>query len=215
MSGRYEKLFAWDDPVANPNGVTAQAIQLHKEGLSCSLIGERLGTSRNSVIGKLNRLGFTRPHAATGEKRKPTKARLTGWQQRAKAAQKAKPKPAPKPTDGIWAQPGEIEPAPRDGEAIEVPLAQRKQVADLEPGDCRFPYGDLAADRASFYLCGGKVVPGLSYCEAHARCCYQPPNPKRRPVDLHRTGFSLPPQRPRIEHEEAADGPSPLNFEDA
>jgi hypothetical protein len=25
----------------------------------------------------------------------------------------------------------------------------------------------------------------------------------------------MPPQRPRIEHEEAADGPAPLSFEDA
>jgi hypothetical protein len=32
--------------------------KLHSEGLSCGIIAERLGVSRNSVIGKANRLGL-------------------------------------------------------------------------------------------------------------------------------------------------------------
>jgi GcrA cell cycle regulator len=200
MSGKYDTTFAWDDPEKNPDGVTAQAIRLHKEGLSASLIGERLGTSRNSVIGKLHRLGYSRPGIPTGEKRSHRKRgraiRKTGWQvNAAKSASLKKPKKA---TDGLWEVEGEPVPVVMHGEAIEVPVTRRKQLADLEPGECRFPYGDIETDRANFHFCADKVMPGLPYCEAHARCCYQNPNTPRRPVDKHRTGFSLPPQQPAL-----------------
>jgi GcrA cell cycle regulator len=221
MSGKYDQTFKWD-PASDPEGNTAKAIAMWKEGLSGEIIANRIGhPSRNGVIGKLFRLGYSgrKPSPAGVQRKAYNRKKPKGENVWKKAVAKkfaeanAKPKKA---TDGLW-EPGagDLAPAPRDGEAIEVPAAQRKQLADLEAGECRFPYGDIEVDRAGFYFCGGKTVPGLPYCEAHARCCYQPPNPNRRPVDRHRTGFSMPPQRPRIEHEEAADGPAPLSFEDA
>lgn len=209
--------YAWADP-ADPKGNTARAVEMWKEGHSCSQIARAIGCeSRSAVIGKLYRLGVAkRSESPTGEKRKTfhRKPKVNGWQaavaKKAKAQAKvAKPKKA---TDDLWGE-ADTTPVTRHGEAIEVPVARRKQLADLEPGQCRYPYGDIEKDRESFYFCGDKVHPGLSYCEAHARCCYRAPDTPRRAVDKHRTGFSLPPNQPRARREEGDGAPAPLDFE--
>lgn len=142
------------------------------------------GRSRNAIIGKLNRLGLSdtqrirnpdvRPGPAS---RPPTNA---DWFLRKRIAAKAKaavPKPA---SVVIWEAETEATPPKVRGDAIEVPVEQRKQILDLEPGDCRFPYNDPTKPE-EFYFCGGPKVPGLSYCLAHAQACYLPSAVKSKP----------------------------------
>lgn len=56
-----------------------------------------------------------------------------------------------------------------------IPLEQRKQLLDLEVGDCRFPYGDVGDD--DFFFCGGDTlkIPDCPYCPFHYRLTHSPP----------------------------------------
>ena len=43
---------------------------------------------------------------------------------------------------------------------------------------CRWPIGD--PQHEDFHFCNRNKVPGLPYCEFHARRAFQPPQPRRR-----------------------------------
>jgi hypothetical protein len=57
-----------------------------------------------------------------------------------------------------------------------------KTLIDLEPGDCRFPFGDrdfmFCAKPQHFHVLNGKLVQS-SYCEEHHLICTFVPMPKR------------------------------------
>ncbi len=63
-------------------------------------------------------------------------------------------------------------------EELVIPLAERKSIQTLTEQHCRWPIGD--PQQADFHFCGKGKVPGLPYCEFHARRAYQPPQPRRR-----------------------------------
>jgi len=65
-------------------------------------------------------------------------------------------------------------------EALEIPLAERKTVETLTPSSCRWPIGD--PQRSDFHFCGKGAVPGIPYCEHHARKAFQPPTVRRAPT---------------------------------
>jgi GcrA cell cycle regulator len=110
--------------------------------------------SRNAVIGKWFRMGLTRNGKSTASRRAPwpkrVVARETGMRRRK----------IPSPS---------IVAAPADAAAIarapHVPVAQRKQLLDLGPSDCRWPIGD--PKEADFFFCGRPQVNGSSYCRRH------------------------------------------------
>ena len=118
-----------------------------EEGLSASQIGARLGTSRNSVIGKVHRLNL-RLRPAEVRKRK-TEALFGNY-----ILNTIKP--------------------PRHFPEVFAPSGSRCAIEDLEAFDrrCRYPHGDAAP----YTFCGGVSVPGSSYCLSHLQACYtQPP----------------------------------------
>lgn len=57
-------------------------------------------------------------------------------------------------------------------EIFTVPESQRKTLMELEPGDCRYPFGDPGTPE--FYFCGGDSIVDSPYCAFHHRLCRQP-----------------------------------------
>lgn len=146
--------------------------KLWAEGLSCSVIADRMGDglSRNAVIGKVSRLRLpgrdVKVRQSIGGKK--------GAKVMRKRHQEAKRIASGKPPSAVAAL-FKAEPfVSRD--IPQVPESQRKVLDDLGERDCRFPYGD-----GPFTFCARPKVTGLAYCEDHARICFQPPKPATRP----------------------------------
>ena len=139
-----------------------QAIELFISGKSAGEIALVLGgVTRNAVIGKLHRLGYSR------------KAMGLGMPQRAKPRAKTKPveaKQAParrrkrKPIK-ITIPKAELKGrSMRDGGAIDL--------IELSAGTCRFP---ITAEGPHHRFCGASPIEGSVYCEQHHALCHEKP----------------------------------------
>jgi GcrA cell cycle regulator len=132
--------------------------QLWATEANAAVIARQLGAaSKNAVIGKAHRLLLSARQSSTRgrpvrtvERRQPKPAGLTQFNR-----YMASKGPDDRPMGGPRVQ------------VFQTPAADRKLLADLEPHHCRFPFGDSAP----YTFCGHGTVPGLSYCEAHARAC--------------------------------------------
>ena len=159
-----------------------QLKKLWAEGQSASQIAGRLGgVSRNAVIGKVHRLGLS--GRATTSRMKSHRARP-----RAVATNSAK-RPAVKSRFGTVGNPAlralyspDAEAYVPPAEELVIPQAERKTLQMLTDSSCRWPIGDPQTEE--FHFCNRNRVPGLSYCEHHARRAYQPPQPRRRDRDV-------------------------------
>jgi GcrA cell cycle regulator len=147
--------------------------KLWGDGLSASQIaGELGGISRNSVIGKVHRLGLSgrakSPSSSAPRQRKPRAhshmIRISRPGVRGNNALapmhsfEAEPEPEPEMIDNI------------------IPIAQRCTILELNDSKCHWPIGDPSA--ADFFFCGGKTMEGLPYY--HSRVAYQPATDRRR-----------------------------------
>lgn len=153
--------------------------KLWAEGLSASQIAARLkGTSRNAVISKVHRLGLSG---------RVTTLRMKSNRPRTVPQAAGKPKPIPRPaarpmpkSSFLFSLMGfEAEPF-KPQEELDIPLEKRRSLVDLQEKDCRWPIGDPM--KPDFHFCNRDKVPGLPYCEFHARRAFQPPQPRRRDV---------------------------------
>ena len=63
-----------------------------------------------------------------------------------------------------------------------IPLNERRYIQTLTESCCRWPSGD--PQQPDFHFCGKKKIPGLPYCEVHARRAVQPPQARRRERDF-------------------------------
>ena len=147
-----------------------QLKRLHAEGLSCSLIAAKLGCglSRNSIIGKLHRIGLRNINPVVTKER-PT---LRGHRRSLYPAADLFP---PGDTTVERALPS----SPLND--AQVPLNQRRTLVDLGQHDCRWSYDD--PDASDFFFCGAPTVDGLPYCRAHCERAYsRPPRPTRKTV---------------------------------
>jgi len=149
--------------------------KLWSDGLSASQIaGELGGISRNSVIGKVHRLGLSgrakSPSTSVPRQRKP---RTHGHMMRiSRPGIRGNNALAP-----VHAYDTEIEPEPELIENI-IPIGQRCSILDLTECKCRWPIGDPSSP--DFFFCGGKSMDGLPYCGYHSRVAYQPASDRRR-----------------------------------
>ncbi|MEM7776420.1 MAG: GcrA family cell cycle regulator [Pseudomonadota bacterium] len=162
--------------------------KLWTEGLSASQIAGRLGgVSRNAVIGKVHRLGLAgrvntprnkpmRPRARIGAIKRVAKPRIS---QSGNPALRALYQP-----DG-----DRYVPPP---EELDIPPSERVALVELTECGCRWPIGD--PQTAEFGFCNRKKVPGLPYCEVHARHAFQPPQSRSK--------------RDRIEQQPATEAPA-------
>jgi GcrA cell cycle regulator len=149
--------------------------KLWSDGLSASRIATELGgISRNSVIGKVHRLGLSgrakSPSTSVPRQRKP---RAHGQMMRiARHGIRGNTALAP-----LHAYEAELEPEPELIENI-IPMGQRCSILELTESKCHWPIGDPSA--SDFFFCGGKTMEGLPYCRYHCRIAYQPAADRRR-----------------------------------
>lgn len=149
--------------------------KLWQEGLSASQIAGRLGgVTRNAVIGKVHRLGLS--GRATTSRMKSSRPRA-----RAATARRAQQRPnfrqLGNPAFRNLYQ-TEVEASLPVVDELEIPVEERKSLQDLTENCCRWPIGDPQHD--DFHFCNKNKVPGLPYCEFHAKRAFQPPQAKRR-----------------------------------
>ncbi len=158
-----------------------QLKKLWSEGLSASQIAGRLGgVTRNAVIGKVHRLGLSG---------RATTSRMKSHRPRPRAAAAAAAKRMAKSRFATVGNPAlralyqpDAEPFQPAAEELVIPLAERKTIQTLTECHCRWPIGD--PQMADFHFCGKTKVPGLPYCEFHARRAFQPPQARRRERDV-------------------------------
>jgi len=134
-------------------------------GLSCSQIAREVGVTRNAVIGKMNRLGLSRP-----------KDVISRQLERRRAARPARPKTPRTWRPNIFAQhqmPIAAFPAPQP-HAEDIPIYNGRgcTLLELSQGKCRWPISNPGAE--DFCFCGNEPVKGLPYCLGHARIAYRP-----------------------------------------
>ncbi|MBA4173414.1 MAG: GcrA cell cycle regulator [Hyphomicrobium sp.] len=149
--------------------------KLWGEGLSASQIAGRLGSvTRNAVIGKVHRLGLSGRATTSRMKSHRPRARLANAK---RPAAKSRFAQLGNPALRALYQP-DSEPYVSPIEDMVIPLAERKTIQTLVECSCRWPIGD--PQLADFHFCGKDKVPGLPYCEFHARRAFQPPQARRR-----------------------------------
>jgi GcrA cell cycle regulator len=136
---------------------TERVVQLKRcigAGLSCSQIAAEIGVSRNAVIGKINRLGLSRPKVVVAREPAPKRS---AW----------RPRPLTQHQILMDLPPGPLSLE----EAAYIPSGPRCSLLELSPGKCRWPISDPGTE--SFCFCGNGQVEGLPYCAGHARMAYK------------------------------------------
>jgi GcrA cell cycle regulator len=152
--------FVWtDDRVA-------ELKRLFETGISCAQIGAAMGIkSRNSIIGKLHRLGLRREKTIGAKQSHGVEA---GVRTRASRSQNR-------------SAPVKAKLAPIDFDAIpDIPVdicPNRVTLLSCEPSHCRWPAAD---DGSADMVCGDPKVEGRSWCARHCRIAFRPAEPRRR-----------------------------------
>ena len=145
-------------------------------GLTCSQIANEIGVTRNAVIGKVNRLGLSKPKDVIGRQ----------LEQR-RAANLARPKTlwtrGPRRRHpNIFAQHQMLTAAfARTQAPVEdVPISNGRgcTLFELSQMKCRWPISNPGAE--NFCFCGNEPLKGLPYCPGHARIAYRSPGRQRR-----------------------------------
>lgn len=146
------------------------------DGLPASEIKTRLGggLTRSAVLGRARRLGLSRVKAIAA-----TKPRAGRTDNAGSSVQRVRGKAAQSAFSGIVQRvkqkrlredddEPEAPSLPKELPADAIPIAQRKQLVDLDNEHCRFPYNDpLAPD---FFFCGDPSADhagGRPYCRFH------------------------------------------------
>lgn len=166
--------------------------RMWKEGLTTGEIGKRLGVSKNSIVGKVHRLGLSgRPspikkktetassaHSSAQETSRPTSVQPKSFIAEKKPLHAEPVKPA-----AVKKEP--FKEAVREETPISAPIETRQEtgkggkvlLTNLDNHTCRWPVGDPKDE--NFHFCGKKVRLGQTYCEEHAALAYVKPNNKR------------------------------------
>jgi GcrA cell cycle regulator len=137
-------------------------------GLSCSQIAGEIGVTRNAVIGKMHRLGLTRPkELAAANVAQRRAARLA----RAKTPRNWRPKRSRVSISAQQEMLAEAFPASEPLEEIPIYNGCGCTLLELGQAQCRWPISSPGA--ADFCFCGNEPVKGLPYCPGHARMAYR------------------------------------------
>lgn len=161
------------------------------EGLSASQIANRIsGITRNAVIGKVHRLGLAgRPAASRPYPSRPGGRRSGG--ERAPFGGGESVAAANPVFRALCTLETPTEPKVACEENPDAPSSEAKSLQELRDCHCRWPVGD--PQKAGFHFCGKQKVPGLPYCETHARRAYQAPAVRRRDQEGGRVRLDLTP----------------------
>jgi GcrA cell cycle regulator len=150
---------------------SAERVELLKRyvraGFTCLQIAREIGVTRNAVIGKLNRLGLSRPSGS---------ARAAARPQETNGSRMRRPRPI-KQRGILRTVFAEAPPAAAEATEPAVPSADRCTLLELAYDKCRWPISE--PDAKDFSFCGNPAVAGLSYCAGHARIAYRTPARRR------------------------------------
>ena len=173
--------------------------QMWKDGLTTGEIGRRLGVSKNSIVGKVHRLGLSgRPSPI--KKKGATPAKPAAPKPTSKPESKAEAKTIDKQvanqaesTEKKLAQPEKVSPEKKPLESEKKDFTENfnfnfsykhegskegfTRLVDLDNHTCRWPIGDPKDE--NFHFCGKKVKIGQTYCEEHAALDYVKSNLKK------------------------------------
>ena len=155
--------------------------KLWAQGITTGEIGKKLGVSKNSIVGKVHRLGLSgRPS--------PIKKKDDGKENETKPTsapknktEKTTAKPAPKekttvpPVETPQSEERAPNPTSQVSQARPAPAPThfkegKASLTDLDNHTCRWPIGDPKDE--NFHFCGRKVKIGQTYCEEHASLAY-------------------------------------------
>lgn len=154
--------------------------RLAHEGRSASVIAQALGApSRNSVIGKANRIGIKLSGGGRAFAPGATPAEMYQTQSAAGPCPRPdarKQRSAPARSRDLRIKPGE-EAAWSLAEA-EVAEMRRVRFEEIRAFACRWPLGDPMSE--DFAYCGLEAAGGRPYCAGHSRLAYQPPKARMR-----------------------------------
>lgn len=148
--------------------IVALATTMWADKCSAEAIAVTLGTTRNAVIGKLNRLNLTRHR--TGPRPKKGEPRV---QEQAPPTALAAPPQGATVYDA--SSPPEAEPEPLAALFVAAERPRKAgglMLTDLRAGQCRWPLG-APMDRPGFF-CGAPQVAAKPYCAAHCQIAYTP-----------------------------------------
>lgn len=159
---------AWTDEMVE------ELRKMWKEGLTTGEIGKRLNVSKNSIVGKVHRLGLSgRPSPIKKKDGTPI------YRNDKKEAAAPKAVTPDKPV---------AEKEPMRHEAVAKPIQASKpstpsrhftgnlSLTELDNHTCRWPVGDPKDE--NFHFCGKKVRIGQTYCEEHSSIAYVKPSKK-------------------------------------
>ena len=157
---------AWTDEMVE------ELKRLWAEGVTTGEIGRRLNISKNSIVGKVHRLGLSGRPSPIKKKSEEAPAKPAAKTPEP-AAVKSKPA-APK----VQPQPSSAEASEEDiklAKSLNIPSADNTKkeflsLIDLDNHTCRWPIGDPKDE--NFHFCGRKVRLGQTYCEEHAAIAY-------------------------------------------
>ena len=160
-------------PNNNPHGGThwsddhvAELIRLAGEGVSyrgiSKAINAKFGTNytKSAVIGRASRMRLTKAAASSA----PLTPRPRKEQRRVITFGNAK-------ATRVYSS---VQTAQYKLRCVEI-VPRNLSLTELEPNDCRYPYGD-----GPMLFCGHPKMAGSSYCTSHHFLCWEPP---RRLVD--------------------------------
>ena len=154
------------------------------EGWSALECGKELGCSRNSVIGKIRRLGWhhylrhRRPAASKAlALRGPTLPPEEPLPEPPARLLKTTEQPVSKPKKKRLADPPKLK---AEARKLDPPIGSFG-LMDLRFGVCKWPEGD----RPPFAYCGDKALEAMPYCEVHTRRARQGPQHRARPVESY------------------------------
>jgi GcrA cell cycle regulator len=130
-------------------------------GLTCSQIAREIGVTRNAVIGKMNRMGLSRPRDV-----------LAAQMRRAAKLARAKPQRNWRRLT-VVAQRKMLREAFPATEPEEIPIHNGRgcTLLELTQGQCRWPINEPGAE--NFCFCGNEAFQALPYCVGHARLAYR------------------------------------------
>lgn len=150
--------------------VEAEAIiKLWNDGLTATQIGDRFGTTRSSILGKISRL---RAKGALIERRaSPLKAKMGQGSGKPRKQKDARDAPAQLRFDVLFEHEFCAKPTPEPEPVVRLFNSNGVSLFDLKRDDCHYIIG---RDDDAYLYCGAPSH-RRSMCKSHHKICYYTP----------------------------------------